>query len=391
MSSENKIFKAAIRLANEAIKYDNDKNYDAAIDKYIQAGETLNDFIRFCKNPKLKSLAKTKATQYISRAGKLSDLSNKKKKLPAQGGKKSKDHSSSSDSETEGDNEMSEEEKELRDQISGTIISEKPSLTWEDVAGMEEPKQALREAVVLPLLHPELFSGARKPWHGILLFGPPGCGKTLLAKAAANECDVQFFVADSASLVSKWLGESEKLLKTLFKVAYLDAPSLIFFDEVDSMATKRGGGSEGGGERRIKTQLLQEMQGVKTNNDKLVTIIAATNLPWEIDSAVLRRFEKKIYVGLPSQEGRSTIFQLGTKGVDVDPSVDYEKLGEMTEGYTGSDIATICREVVMLPVRELDTTGALASADSAFTVRPINMEDFKKTIKKIKPVVSQTE
>ena len=392
MSSDNKIFNAAIKLANEAIELDKQKQFDVAADKYLQATETLNEFAKFCKNTKLKKLAQEKALQYFKRADMLTQLRNKKLKVPSgrtpnKGKKKDKNGEESEEEETE----MSDDEKELRKTIEGTIITERPTITWGDVAGMDVPKQAIREAVVLPMSHPELFKGARKPWRGILLFGPPGCGKTLIAKAAANECKVQFFAADSASLVSKWLGESEKLLKTLFKVARLDAPSLIFMDEVDSIAGKRGGGNEGGGERRIKTQFLQEMQGVKSTHGKLVTLMGATNLPWDIDSAVLRRFEKKIYCGLPTVEGRTKIFELCTKEVEMDETVDFVELGGIAEGYSGSDIATVCREVVMLPVRELDVSGKLESSNNDFNLRKNTREDFINVLKNIKPVVSDSE
>ena len=283
--------------------------------------------------------------------------------------------------------EMDEDQKKLHDMIQGTINDRKTDVKWDQIAGMDEAIQAIREAVILPMKHPDLFTGARKPWRGILLYGPPGCGKTLLAKAAATEVEATFFAADSASLTSKYLGESEKLIKALFKLAAIEAPSLVFLDEIDSMATKRGGSGESDGSMRIKTQLLQELQGVKTDSRKILLTLAATNLPWELDSAILRRFEKRIYIGFPTADGRSKIFQIHTKGVDAE-GIDYDELGELTEGYSGSDIATVCREVNMLPIRELSLD---TLKQSEINVRPINMNDFRETLKRIKPIVPISE
>jgi vacuolar protein-sorting-associated protein 4 len=290
------------------------------------------------------------------------------------------------------DGTYSAEEQELIDSISGTILTESPNVKWIDIAGLEDCKQSLREAIVLPIMKPELFTGARKPWSGILLFGPPGCGKTLLAKAAATECKATFFSVSSADMLSKWLGESEKLISSLFKVARIKTPSLIFMDEIDSVATKRGEGHEGGGERRVKTQLLSEIQGMKSTHDKPLLVLGATNRPWDIDTAMLSRFEKKVYVPLPDMPARAGIFKIHTAGINSDlTDEDYIELAVRSEGYSGRDISNVCREVIMIPIRELDMGGLLENSDKEVVVRDIALKDFIKTLKKVKPMTTGRE
>jgi len=208
--------------------------------------------------------------------------------------------------------------------------------------------------VILPIKFPQLFTGKRKPWKGILLYGPPGTGKSYLAKAVATEADSTFFSISSADLVSKWLGESEKLVRNLFEMARESKPSIIFIDEIDSLCGSRNEG-ESESARRIKTEFLVQMNGVG-NDTEGVLVLAATNIPWSLDSAIRRRFEKRIYIPLPEAPARARMFQihLGKTPHKLTPE-QFKQLGEMTEGYSGSDVSIIVRDAIMQPIRAVQT------------------------------------
>jgi vacuolar protein-sorting-associated protein 4 len=202
----------------------------------------------------------------------------------------------------------------------------------------------------LPTKFPQLFTGERKPWRGILLYGPPGTGKSYLAKACATEADGTFFSISSSDLVSKWLGESERLVKQLFKLARENKPAIIFIDEIDSLCGSR---SEGENEtsRRIKTEFLVQMQGVGNDNDGIL-VLGASNVPWELDPAIRRRFEKRIYIPLPDPMARMAQFKIRLgKTPNNLTEQDYVDLGHATEGYSGSDITVVVKEAMMMPIR----------------------------------------
>ena len=387
-SVDSKLYQYAVQEAQAAVALDEKGHYRQALNKYQRAAEILIQFVQFNKNPIMVRKCHDQIEQYINRANVLKvHLSGPR----ARKGKPSIGTSAPKDGEEKGEEgQYSAEEQEIIDSISGTILSESPNVRWNDIAGLKSSKQALREAIVLPIMKPKLFTGARKPWSGILLFGPPGCGKTLLARAAATECEATFFSVSSADLLSKWLGESEKLISSLFKVARIKAPSLIFMDEIDSVATKRGEGHEGGGERRVKTQLLSEIQGIKSGSKKPLLVLGATNRPWDIDAAMLSRFEKKVYVPLPDLTARIGIFKIHTAGINMAlTEEDFIELGVRSEGYSGRDISNVCREVIMLPIRELDMSGLLEDSDQEVIVRDINLKDFTKTLKKVKPMTTK--
>jgi len=215
---------------------------------------------------------------------------------------------------------------------------------------LDGAKEALKEAVIFPIKFPFLFRGKRKPWRGILLYGPPGTGKSYLAKAVATEADATFFSVSSADLVSKWLGESEKQVKQLFQMSREQKPSIIFIDEIDSLCSSRNE-SESESARRIKTEFLVQMNGVGNDMDG-VLVLGATNMPWALDVGMRRRFEKRIYIPLPDIFARTKMFEihLGSTPHNLN-SRDFRELAESTEGYSGSDIAQIVREALMMPVR----------------------------------------
>ncbi|CAI5489328.1 unnamed protein product, partial [Closterium sp. Naga37s-1] len=197
--------------------------------------------------------------------------------------------------------------RELAEAVGRDIMRGNPEVTWSSVKGLGGAKQLLKEAVVMPIKYPQYFTGLLAPWKGILLFGPPGTGKTMLAKAVATECRTTFFNVSASTLVSKWRGDSEKLVRMLFDVARALAPSTIFLDEVDALISHRGGGTgEHEASRRLKTELLVQMDGLSSSSD-LVFVLAATNLPWELDTAMLRRLEKRILVPLPDSDARRAI------------------------------------------------------------------------------------
>ncbi|KAM9344690.1 spastin-like [Symphorus nematophorus] len=270
--------------------------------------------------------------------------------------------------------------------ILNEIVDSGTSVSFEDIAGQKLAKQALQEIVILPALRPELFTGLRAPARGLLLFGPPGNGKTMLAKAVAAESKATFFNISAASLTSKYVGEGEKLVRALFAVARELQPSVIFIDEVDSLLCERREG-EHEASRRLKTEFLLEFDGVQSAGDDRVLVMGATNRPQELDEAVLRRFAKRVYVTLPDAETRLTLLKnlLSKQGNPLSKS-ELSTLAKATEGYSGSDITSLAKDAALGPIRELGPEQVRHVAASE--MRNIKMKDFEDSLKRIKPSVS---
>jgi transitional endoplasmic reticulum ATPase len=268
--------------------------------------------------------------------------------------------------------------KEIEPSAMREVLVEIPKVTWEDVGGLEDVKREIIEAVEWPLKYPEKFKkfGIR-PLKGVLLYGPPGTGKTLIAKAVANESEANFISIKGGELLSKWLGESEKAVRKIFRKARQVAPCIIFFDEIDAIAQMRGIDEGSRAVERVLNQLLIEMDGLEELHG--VIVIGATNRPDILDPALLRpgRFDRLVYVRPPDKKSRLAIFKIHTRNMPLAEDVDLNELAEMTEGYVGADIEAICREAVMLALRENPNA------------EKIEMRHFYEAIKKIKPSVNE--
>lgn len=281
------------------------------------------------------------------------------------------------------------EMRTLAESLCRDIIRGNPDVKWESIKGLENAKRLLKEAVVMPIKYPKYFTGLLSPWKGILLFGPPGTGKTMLAKAVATECKTTFFNISASSIVSKWRGDSEKLVKVLFQLARHHAPSTIFLDEIDAIISQRGEArSEHESSRRLKTELLIQMDGL-TRTDDLVFVLAATNLPWELDAAMLRRLEKRILVPLPEPEARKSMFEELLPSLPDEEELPYDVLVERTEGYSGSDIRLVCKEAAMQPLRRvmalLEGKQEVVPEDELPKVGPIMPDDVEAALKNTRP------
>ncbi|XP_030470759.1 uncharacterized protein LOC115688937 [Syzygium oleosum] len=277
----------------------------------------------------------------------------------------------------------------LAESLTRDIIRGSPDVTWESIKGLENAKRLLKEAVVMPIKYPKYFTGLLSPWKGILLFGPPGTGKTMLAKAIATECNTTFFNISASSVVSKWRGDSEKLVRVLFDLARHHAPSTIFLDEIDAIISHRGEArSEHEASRRLKTELLIQMDGL-TRTNELVFVLAATNLPWELDAAMLRRLEKRILVPLPEPEARRAMFEELLPQVPGEEALPYDLLVERTEGYSGSDIRLVSKEAAMQPLRRLmallEDRQEVVPEEELPNMGPIRPQDMEVALKNTRP------
>jgi vacuolar protein-sorting-associated protein 4 len=356
----------------KAIEQDTAGEYEKAYQLYYQALELFMLALKWEKNAKSKEMIRSKAGEYMERAEKLkshlAEQDKGTKRKPAAMGSSGKASNGAGKADEDGDEDA--DSKKLRGALAGTILTDKPNVKWEDVAGLEGAKEALKEAVILPIKFPHLFTGKRQPWKGILLYGPPGTGKSFLAKAVATEANSTFFSVSSSDLVSKWMGESERLVKQLFTMARENKPSIIFIDEIDALCGPRGEG-ESEASRRIKTELLVQIDGVGKDS-KGVLVLGATNIPWQLDAAIRRRFQRRVHISLPDQPARMKMFELaiGSTPCELKPD-DYKTLAKLSEGYSGSDISIAVQDALMQPVRKIQTATHYKKVRSASTSKKI--------------------
>ncbi|MGB9741260.1 MAG: AAA family ATPase [Candidatus Bathyarchaeia archaeon] len=370
MSASQELEKNATNYALEAVRLDKQGSKGMAITMYQKAIESLLKLVQLYPEYSLNQIYIQRAIAYQERIkalqGAVVPVQPRGEVMGAEGAK------------------TTEEGKSSYEEL---VVTEKPNVKWDEVVGLDNAKKAIKEAIVYPVQRPDLFPLG---WpRGILLFGPPGCGKTLLAAAVATEIDATFISIDAASIMSKWLGEAEQNVAKLFDSARKSAnngkPAIVFIDELDSLMGRHS--NEVGGEVRVRNQFLKEMDGVVDKGKKLhVYVIGATNKPWDLDWAFIRRFQKRILVPLPDHYTRLMMFKLYTNNLRLAEDVDLHELARLSEGFSGSDIRDVCQAAQLKVIGEFFESGQAINKQA--TPRALTMDDFRQILEDRKPSVS---
>ena len=374
MSASHELEKAATAHALDAVRLDKQGQRGRAITLYQKAIESLLQLVQLYPEYGLNKVYVQRAIAYQERIKAL------------QGAVSSKEMNEASNNDGGGGATM-DGNSTGKPNAEELVMTEKPKVNWEEVVGLDTAKKAVKEAIVYPVQRPDLFPLG---WpRGILLFGPPGCGKTLLAAAVATEIDANFYSIDAASIMSKWLGEAEQNVAKLFgsarKSSIEGKPAIVFVDELDSLMGQHS--NEVGGEVRVRNQFLKEMDGIVDKGKALhVYVIGATNKPWDLDWAFIRRFQKRILVPLADHATRLSMLKLYSSNLQIDKDVDLHELARLSEGFSGSDIRDVCQSAQLSLIGEFFESGK--AMDKEAKPRPLTMADFRQTFEERKPSVS---